>query len=136
MESMADLGTPLFVHAEGVRIRYVRSSSDCGGTPVLLVSPFPESFDSGRIRDDDTDYLDRIRKRGRHCWCCRVQQVKRPDLDANPDVSGHGIGTVLSSAVDHRGAVHRWHKARALRTAQSNRRQTIRGRRRPTTAHG
>lgn len=43
MGSMADLGAPLFMDVEGLRIRYVRSSGG-GGIPVLLVSPFPESL--------------------------------------------------------------------------------------------
>jgi hypothetical protein len=92
------------------------------GTPTTLgdnpVSRFREDS------RDDPDHLDRIHKRGRHCWRGRVQQVKRPDLDANPDVTGHSIGTVLSGsaapyrgtahrsgAVDHCGAVHCWHNA-------------------------
>jgi pimeloyl-ACP methyl ester carboxylesterase len=41
---MADLGAPLFMDVDGVRTRYVRSSCGNGGTPVLLVSPFPESL--------------------------------------------------------------------------------------------
>jgi pimeloyl-ACP methyl ester carboxylesterase len=44
MDSMADLGAPLFITVDGVRTRYVRSSGGNGGTPVLLVSPFPESL--------------------------------------------------------------------------------------------
>jgi pimeloyl-ACP methyl ester carboxylesterase len=44
MASVADLGAALFVDVEGLRIRYVRSSSDGEKTPVLLVSPFPESL--------------------------------------------------------------------------------------------
>src|SRR6516165_4522097 len=44
MDSMADLGAPLFMDVDGVRTRYVRSSCGNGGTPVLLVSPFPESL--------------------------------------------------------------------------------------------
>jgi pimeloyl-ACP methyl ester carboxylesterase len=44
MDSMADLGAPLFIDVEGVRIRYVRCSGGDGRTPVLLVSPFPESL--------------------------------------------------------------------------------------------
>ena len=44
MASMAELGAPLFVDVEGLRIRYVRSTSDGEKTPVLLVSPFPESL--------------------------------------------------------------------------------------------
>ena len=44
MASMADLGAPLFVDVEGVRIRYVRGAGDAEKTPVLLVSPFPESL--------------------------------------------------------------------------------------------
>jgi pimeloyl-ACP methyl ester carboxylesterase len=44
MEGMADLGAPLFMDVESVRIRYVRSSGRDGATPVLLVSPFPESL--------------------------------------------------------------------------------------------
>jgi pimeloyl-ACP methyl ester carboxylesterase len=44
MASMADLGTPLSIDVEGLRIRYVRSSGDGTRTPVLLVSPFPESL--------------------------------------------------------------------------------------------
>jgi hypothetical protein len=35
MESMADLGAPLFIDVDGVRIRYVRSSRDDGATPLL-----------------------------------------------------------------------------------------------------
>jgi pimeloyl-ACP methyl ester carboxylesterase len=41
---MADLGAPLFIDTDGIRIRYVRSSGGDGKTPVLLVSPFPESL--------------------------------------------------------------------------------------------
>jgi pimeloyl-ACP methyl ester carboxylesterase len=44
MTSMADLGAPLFMDVEGLRIRYVRSPGDDEKTPVLLVSPFPESL--------------------------------------------------------------------------------------------
>jgi pimeloyl-ACP methyl ester carboxylesterase len=44
MASMADVGAPLFIDVEGLRIRYVRSASDVEKTPVLLVSPFPESL--------------------------------------------------------------------------------------------
>jgi len=44
MDSMADLGAPLFIDVESVRIRYVRSSRGDERTPVLLVSPFPESL--------------------------------------------------------------------------------------------
>jgi pimeloyl-ACP methyl ester carboxylesterase len=44
MESMADLGAPLLIDVERVRIRYVRSSSGGAGTTLLLVSPFPESL--------------------------------------------------------------------------------------------
>jgi pimeloyl-ACP methyl ester carboxylesterase len=44
MKSMAGLGAPAFIDVAGVRVRYVRSSGDGGGTPVLLVSPFPESL--------------------------------------------------------------------------------------------
>jgi pimeloyl-ACP methyl ester carboxylesterase len=44
MANMADLGAPLFIDVDGVRIRYVRSSGGDGKTPVLLVSPFPESL--------------------------------------------------------------------------------------------
>lgn len=44
MDSMADLGAPLFIDVENVRIRYVRSSSGDRRTPVVLVSPFPESL--------------------------------------------------------------------------------------------
>ena len=44
MVSMTDLDAPLFVDIEGLRIRYVRSTSDGEKTPVLLVSPFPESL--------------------------------------------------------------------------------------------
>ena len=44
MASMADLGTPLFIDVEGLRIRYVRSPGGDRKTPVLLVSPFPESL--------------------------------------------------------------------------------------------
>jgi pimeloyl-ACP methyl ester carboxylesterase len=44
MANMADLGAPLFIDVDGVHIRYVRSSGGDGKTPVLLVSPFPESL--------------------------------------------------------------------------------------------
>jgi pimeloyl-ACP methyl ester carboxylesterase len=44
MAGMADLGTPLSIDVEGLRIRYVRSPGDSEKTPVLLVSPFPESL--------------------------------------------------------------------------------------------
>jgi pimeloyl-ACP methyl ester carboxylesterase len=44
MAGMADLGIPLSIDVEGLRIRYVRSASDAEKTPVLLVSPFPESL--------------------------------------------------------------------------------------------
>jgi pimeloyl-ACP methyl ester carboxylesterase len=44
MDSMADLGAPLFIDVESARIRYVRDSGGDGRTPVLLVSPFPESL--------------------------------------------------------------------------------------------
>jgi pimeloyl-ACP methyl ester carboxylesterase len=44
MADMADLGAPLFLDVEGVRIRYVRGAGDAEKTPVLLVSPFPESL--------------------------------------------------------------------------------------------
>jgi pimeloyl-ACP methyl ester carboxylesterase len=44
MANMADLGTPVFIDVDGVRVRYVRSSGGDGETPVLLVSPFPESL--------------------------------------------------------------------------------------------
>jgi len=35
MASMADLGTPLFIDVEGLRIRYVRSPGGDRKTPVL-----------------------------------------------------------------------------------------------------
>jgi hypothetical protein len=44
MTSMVDLGAPLVIDVEGLRIRCVRSASDGETTPVLLVSPFPESL--------------------------------------------------------------------------------------------
>jgi pimeloyl-ACP methyl ester carboxylesterase len=44
MTSVADLGARLFIDVEGLRIRYVRSPGDDEKTPVLLVSPFPESL--------------------------------------------------------------------------------------------
>jgi pimeloyl-ACP methyl ester carboxylesterase len=44
MAGMADLGTPLSIDVEGLRIRCVRSPGDSEKTPVLLVSPFPESL--------------------------------------------------------------------------------------------
>ena len=44
MASMADLGAPLFIDVDGLRIRYVGSSGGGGGTAVLMVSPFPESL--------------------------------------------------------------------------------------------
>ncbi|HUB58017.1 MAG TPA: alpha/beta hydrolase [Mycobacterium sp.] len=44
MASTAELGAPLFIDVEGLRIRYVRSPGDDMKTPVLLVSPFPESL--------------------------------------------------------------------------------------------
>jgi pimeloyl-ACP methyl ester carboxylesterase len=44
MADMADLGAPVFVDVDGVRIRYVRSSRGSGKMSVLLVSPFPESL--------------------------------------------------------------------------------------------
>jgi pimeloyl-ACP methyl ester carboxylesterase len=44
MTSMTDLGVPMFIDIEDLRIRYVRSSGDTTRTPVVLVSPFPESL--------------------------------------------------------------------------------------------
>jgi pimeloyl-ACP methyl ester carboxylesterase len=44
MTSMADLGAPSFIDVDGLRIRYLRSTSDGGKTPVVLLSPFPESL--------------------------------------------------------------------------------------------
>jgi pimeloyl-ACP methyl ester carboxylesterase len=44
MAGMADLVTPLFIDVEGLRIRYVRGSGDGAKTPMVLVSPFPESL--------------------------------------------------------------------------------------------
>jgi pimeloyl-ACP methyl ester carboxylesterase len=44
MAGMADLGTPLSIDVEGLRIRYVRGPGEGKKTPVLLVSPFPESL--------------------------------------------------------------------------------------------
>jgi pimeloyl-ACP methyl ester carboxylesterase len=44
MATMTNLGAPLFVDVAGLRIRYVRSTSNGERTPVLLVSPFPESL--------------------------------------------------------------------------------------------
>jgi pimeloyl-ACP methyl ester carboxylesterase len=44
MANMTGLGAPLFIDVEGLRIRYVRGTTDGEKTPVLLVSPFPESL--------------------------------------------------------------------------------------------
>jgi pimeloyl-ACP methyl ester carboxylesterase len=44
MATMTDLGAPLFIDVEGLRIRHVRSPGDATKTPVLMVSPFPESL--------------------------------------------------------------------------------------------
>jgi pimeloyl-ACP methyl ester carboxylesterase len=44
MNSMASLGAPQFIDVENVRIRYVRSLTGDRRTPVVLVSPFPESL--------------------------------------------------------------------------------------------
>ena len=44
MESMSELGAPQFIDVESARIRYVRGSGGDGKTPVLLLSPFPESL--------------------------------------------------------------------------------------------
>jgi pimeloyl-ACP methyl ester carboxylesterase len=44
MTGMADLGTASFISIEGLCIRYVRSPRDATKTPVLMVSPFPESL--------------------------------------------------------------------------------------------
>jgi pimeloyl-ACP methyl ester carboxylesterase len=44
MAGMAEHGTPLSIDVEGLRIRYVGSPGDDEKTPVLLVSPFPESL--------------------------------------------------------------------------------------------
>lgn len=43
MTSMADLGGPEFISVDGLRIRYLRSTSGAG-VPVLLLSPYPESL--------------------------------------------------------------------------------------------
>ena len=44
MARMADLGGPLFVDVDGLRIRYVRSPRGDGTTPAVSLSPFPESL--------------------------------------------------------------------------------------------
>jgi pimeloyl-ACP methyl ester carboxylesterase len=44
MAGMADLGTPLSIDVEGLHVRYMRSTGGAEKTPVLLVSPFPESL--------------------------------------------------------------------------------------------
>jgi pimeloyl-ACP methyl ester carboxylesterase len=44
MDSMADVGAPLFIEVENVRIRYVSSSIGGQRTPIVLLSPFPESL--------------------------------------------------------------------------------------------
>ena len=44
MARMADLGGPLFVDVDGLRIRYVRSPRGDGATPGVLLSPLPEGL--------------------------------------------------------------------------------------------
>ena len=44
MAGITDLGAPMFIDIESLRVRYVRGPGDGAKTPVLLDSPFPESL--------------------------------------------------------------------------------------------